>query len=136
MADLDRHFVKEKLHLFTDAKSLESTLNKDAGQPNDKRVRILLAQVREILDRAADDEPDLQVLWVDTAQMLADVLTNVGCEREPLLEALSKGTWTLQASDEAQARKQAIRDGRKRRKAAAKPSKDEDGCETDMKHGS
>ena len=136
MADLDRHFVKGKLHLFTDAKSLESTLNKDAGQPNDKRVRILLAQVKEILDRAADDEPDLQVLWVDTAQMLADVLTKVGCEREPLLEALSKGTWTLQASAEALARKQAIRDGRKRRKAAARPPKDEDGCETVNEHGS
>ncbi len=62
------------------------------------------------------DENSLQVRWRDPAQMLADVLTKIGCEREPLLEAMAKGVWKLEASDVAKAKKQAIREGRQRRK--------------------
>ena len=36
-SDLEREFAKKKLLCMTDAKSLENTLNKDAGQPADKR---------------------------------------------------------------------------------------------------
>ena len=42
--NLDFHYVKNKMLCLTGAKSLESTLNRDAGQPTDKRVRILVAQ--------------------------------------------------------------------------------------------
>lgn len=45
---LDKEFKKKKTLVFTDAKSLESTLNKDAGQPSDKRVKILCAQIKEM----------------------------------------------------------------------------------------
>eukprot|EP00435_Cladocopium_sp_Y103_P062847 s520_g24.t1 len=84
--DLEREFVKKKLLCMTDAKSLESTLSKDAGQPADKRVRILVAQIRELIggNDYESDEP-AYAQWLDTSQMLADVLTKTGCEREPLL---------------------------------------------------
>lgn len=34
--NLDKEFPRKRLLAFTDAKSLESTVNKDAGQPSDK----------------------------------------------------------------------------------------------------
>lgn len=115
--ELEASYIKHKMIAFTDAKSLESTLNKDAGAPSDKRVRILLAQIKEMIGITGyDDENNLQVWWCDTAQMLADVLTKIGCEREPLLEAMSSGLWKLEASEVAKAKKQSIREGRQRRK--------------------
>eukprot|EP00434_Breviolum_minutum_P039128 symbB.v1.2.034733.t1/scaffold4534.1/size38374/1 len=93
---LETEFAKKKVFAFTDAKSLESTINKDAGQPSDKRVRILVAQVKEMMREVGN-----HVIWVDTSQMLADVLTKIGCERELLLQALEQGTWQLLPSAEA-----------------------------------
>lgn len=129
LLDLDEHYKKSLLMAFTDAKSLESTLNRDAGQPTDKRVKILLAQVREFLGQPNyDDDDEVRAYWVDTAQMVADVLTKAGCEREPLLDVLSRGCWQLQPSKEALLKKQQIRKGRHRRKLLAKANA-EDGCE-------
>ena len=94
---------------MTDVRSQQSTLNKDAGQPTDKRVRILIAHVKELLgenyddddgddddgddDDDHDDDDPAFAEWVDTCQMLADVLTKTGCEREPILTALHDGIW-------------------------------------------
>ena len=53
-------------------------------------MKILLAQVREFLGQPNyDDDDEVRAYWVDTAQMVADVLTKAGCEREPLLDVLS-----------------------------------------------
>ena len=55
---------------LTDAKSLEATLNRDAGQPSDKRVKILVCQVRELLGgENYDDDGTVRAHWCDTAQM-------------------------------------------------------------------
>ena len=126
LIDLDRHYLKEKIIAFTDAKSLEATLNRDTGQPQDKRVRILVAQIKEILgENDYDDErASAYAIWVDTSQMLADVLTKIGCEREPLLEAMRTGKWRLEPFEEARLRKLAIRLGRQARKAKLKGNKD------------
>ena len=63
--------------------------------------------------------------------MLADVLTKAGCEREPLLDAMTTGKWRLKPSAEAEETKQKIRDGRRRRKAEKQYSAaGEDGRET------
>ena len=90
---------------MTDVRSQQSTLNKDAGQPTDKRVRILIAHVKGLLcenyddddgdddDDDHDDDDPAFADWVDTCQMLADVLTKTGCEREPILTALHDGIW-------------------------------------------
>eukprot|EP00435_Cladocopium_sp_Y103_P058473 s1160_g20.t1 len=121
ISDLDKFYYKGLLIALTDAKSLESTLNKDAGQPTDKRVKILISQVKEFLggDQYEDDGAN-RCHWCDTSQMLADVLTKSGCEREPLLEAMSSGKWQLRPSAEAEEIKQRIRDGRRRRKEQKK----------------
>ena len=125
LIDLDREFKKDRVLCFTDAKSLESSINKDAGISQDKRVRILLAQVKELLGlNDYQDDKNLYAIWVDTSQMLADVLTKCGCEREPLLSALFNGTWRLEPSDEAQRKKEQIRAGRKARKEALRKAED------------
>ncbi|CAE7468223.1 RE2 [Symbiodinium sp. CCMP2592] len=125
--DLDQHYVKKKIACFTDARSLEQTLNKDAGQPQDKRVRILIAQAREMIgENNYDDDAPGFATWVDTSQMLADVLTKENCDREPLLQALAQGVWQLEPSDAARERKLLIRAGRHSRKAA-KQVRAEDG---------
>ncbi|CAE7766366.1 GIP, partial [Symbiodinium sp. CCMP2456] len=125
--DLDQLYLKKKMACFTDARSLEQTLNKDAGQPQDKRVRILIAQVREMIgENTYDDDAPGFATWVDTSQMLADVLTKENCDREPLLHALAEGVWQLDPSDAARERKLLIRAGRHSRKVA-KQARAEDG---------
>ena len=117
--DLDQLYLKKKIACFTDARSLEQTLNKDAGQPQDKRVRILIAQVREMIgENTYEDDAPSFATWVDTSQMLADVLTKEGCDREPILQALAEGVWQLDPTDAARERKLLIRAGRHSRKAA------------------
>ena len=121
LRDLESEFLKGKIACFTDAKSLEQTLNKDAGQPQDKRVRILVAQIKEILGGPDyDNDASAYAVWVDTSQMLADVLTKAGCEREALLSALREGRWTLEPTESAKQKKLMIRAGRHARKAASK----------------
>eukprot|EP00913_Durusdinium_trenchii_P027188 g25509.t2 len=118
---LDKEFKKKKTLVFTDAKSLESTLNKDAGQPSDKRVKILCAQIKEMLGiHDYEDDGDTYAQWVDTSQMLADVLTKLGCEREPLLKALDEGQYRTLPTAEAQQKKLLIRAGRHARKQRKK----------------
>ena len=79
-----------------------------------------MAQIKELIGENTydDDGDEAYAHWVDTAQMLADVLTKVGCEREPLLNALCNGYWQLEPSEEAKLKKLAIRAGRLSRKAA------------------
>ncbi|CAE7324408.1 Copia protein [Symbiodinium microadriaticum] len=68
LRDLESEFLKGKIACFTDAKSLEQTLNKDAGQPQDKRVRILVAQIKEILGGPDyDNDASAYAVWVDTS---------------------------------------------------------------------
>ena len=110
------------------AKSLEQTLNKDAGQPQDKRVRIRVAQVEELLGLPDfQDDASSYAVWVDTSQMLADVLTKVGCERGPLLNAMSSGLWRLGAdrfSERAEAH-----DSCRKACTKSRPGQAKDGCE-------
>ena len=122
LTTLETEYALKPVLAFTDAKSLQSTVAKDAGQPTDKRVKILVAQVRELMQEGCE------IMWIDTSQMLADVLTKVGCERELLLEALSSGTWKLAPTEEALRKKEQIRAGRHQRKQLKKSqSTPEDG---------
>ncbi|CAJ1441755.1 unnamed protein product [Effrenium voratum] len=70
---LETEYAKRGVYAFTDAKSVESTITKDTGQPSDKR-------------------------------------------------AMENCTWRLLPTEEAVAQKEAIRVGRRRRKAEKKPS--------------
>eukprot|EP00435_Cladocopium_sp_Y103_P043435 s320_g12.t1 len=116
---LEAEFALKPVIGFTDAKSLESTITKDAGQPSDKRVKILVAQVREMM------EGECATHWLDTSQMLADVLTKLGCERELLLQALADGVWRIAPTEEAIERKMNIRAGRQQRKKQQKLLKEQ-----------
>ena len=133
-----QEYKKGILLAFTDAKSLESMIVKDAGQPTDKRVKILVAQIKDLLGYGSYVDDEQYVIWCDTSQMLADVLTKAGCERTPLLRAMEEGRWQLEPSEEAKLRKLGIRAGRQRRKSAKKAAHEaesrtsdlaEEGCE-------
>jgi len=89
LRDLELNYPKKPVIAFTDAKSLEATITKEAGHPSDKRVKLLVAQIREFIGDGCE------VIWADTSQRLADVLTKVGCERGLLIEALHCGRWQL-----------------------------------------
>lgn len=116
--NLEREFNRKALQIYTDAKSLEATVTKDAGLPSDKRVRILVAQIKELLRGPNEPEANgCSIYWVDTSQMLADVLTKLGCERELMLEVLSTGKWTLLPTEMALQKKAKIRMDRQARKA-------------------
>jgi hypothetical protein len=105
---------------FTDAKSLKDLLMKDKGQASDKRIRILIAQLREMLD-----EPDTAAHWIDTKVMLADSLTKIDAERGFLREAMTTSRWSPLSTAIALMAKTQVREGRQRRadlRRAAKSS--------------
>eukprot|EP00435_Cladocopium_sp_Y103_P022146 s387_g5.t1 len=134
ISDLENMYRKAKVACFTDAKSLEQALNKDAGQPSDKRVRILCAQIKELIGtNDYEDDSSMYAHWVDTSTMLADVLTKLGCEREPVLVALETGQFTVTPSQDAQDRKMMIRASRHARKQRNRDNPPamttKDGCE-------
>eukprot|EP00435_Cladocopium_sp_Y103_P031840 s1670_g8.t1 len=69
LRNLEGEFVKRPLLVFTDAKSLEATVSKDAGQPSDKRVKILVSQIKEILNEGrSPEEGSTAIHWCDTSQ--------------------------------------------------------------------
>ena len=97
-----------------------------------------MSQAKELIgENTYEDDSDAFAIWTDTSQMLADVLTKLGCERDSLLHALECGRWQLEPTEQAKLRKVEIRAGRHARKAAKKaasisnPVVAEDGCETE-----
>ncbi|CAJ1448790.1 unnamed protein product, partial [Effrenium voratum] len=125
LINLESEYVKRMLLVLTDAKSLESTIVKDAGQPTEKRVKVLVAQIKQLLGFDGFEGDNAMVKWLDTSQMLADVLTKVGCERELMLSVLDQGIWGMTPSLLATAKKASIREGRHRRAEQARQEKAE-----------
>ncbi|CAK0854593.1 unnamed protein product [Prorocentrum cordatum] len=119
----DPFFDGKHLLLLTDASGLVTSLEKDGGQPADKRVRILMAQIRQLLghdvlkqERESDDWR-MRVRWIDTKLMIADALTKADAERGFLLERLTEGRWCLAQTEEMLAAKAAAGEARRARKA-------------------
>ena len=56
--------------------------------------------------------------------MLADVLTKTGCDRQPLVDVLMNGRWTLEPSEAAKMKKLLVQAGRHSRKAALQRAED------------
>jgi len=90
-------------------------LQSDAGPTADKRLRVLVAQLREMLA-----EPNTEVLWADTKVMLVDCLTKLGPEKQYLLDALHSGVWTPASTEACLEAKARLREQRKARKAQKK----------------
>ncbi|CAK0850569.1 unnamed protein product, partial [Prorocentrum cordatum] len=119
----DPLFDGKHLLLLTDANGLVTSLEKDGGQPADKRVRILMTQIRQLLghdmlkqEREGDDWR-IRVRRIDTKLMIADSLTKSEAERSFLLERLSEGRWCLAQTKEMLAAKAAAGEARRARKA-------------------
>ncbi|CAK0814360.1 unnamed protein product, partial [Prorocentrum cordatum] len=119
----DPFFDGKHLLLLTDANGLVTSLEKDGGQPADKRVRILMAQIRQLLghdvltqEREGDDWR-IRARWIDTKLMIADALTKADAERGFLLERLTEGRWCLAQTEEMLAAKAAAGEARRARKA-------------------
>ena len=94
-----------------DAESLRGLIQRDAGAPNDKRLRVLIAQLREMLN-----EENTEVMWADTTVMLADCLTKIGPERQYLLNVLETGIWTPASTPESIRAKARLREARRTRR--------------------
>ena len=99
-----------------DAKSLFDTLTKDTGGATaDKRIRVVLAQLREI-----KEEQETHVVWVDGQLMLADILTKVSVSPEYLRDAFQKNEWNCRPTEATLARKLQLQQQRRARKTALK----------------
>ena len=103
---------------ISDAKTLVDLLRTDAGVATAKRLRLLIAQLREILE----NDPKLQVHWSDTATMLADALTKAEADGGFLLDALESGRWDHRSTEATLAAKAKLREQRQRRKKTARSS--------------
>ena len=63
---------KRLLETVSDSNSLEDSVKTDAGQPSDKRLRIVMSMLRE-----AFAEKTTSLRWANTHRMLADGLTKL-----------------------------------------------------------
>jgi hypothetical protein len=88
---------KRLLETVTDSNSLEDSVKTDAGQPSDKRLRIVMSMLRE-----AFAEKTTNLRWANTHRMLADGLTKlaVGAAQAgsgALLALMSSSAYTIQS---------------------------------------
>ena len=73
-----------KSRWLCDAKSVCDHLGKDVGSPQDKRIAIELAALKQLLNRGRGDE----LLWIDTSVMVADPLTKSEADNDEVLHRL------------------------------------------------
>ena len=101
---------------FTDCESLHSYLiNPVAAGCEDKRLEIDLEGLREYLWEDEDGNPKDDMndkihdkpRWIDTSAMICDSLTKAGNEQfaDRLVETMTTGRFTLEASPESQMKK-------------------------------
>ena len=112
-----------EIPIVTDVGSLSSSLENHGGQRNDKRVRILRAQIKDFMGYATSKDNrgkvgwKLATRWIGMELMLADALTKTGAERGYLLECMNKYKWTLAPTGETLKRRKIIGEARRARKA-------------------
>ena len=96
------------LRVYSDSRSLIDVICKDTGYPADKRVRIVVAHLRQ-----AAQDPGVKFSWVDTKLQPADGLTKVGVERGHLLDILQFGKWSPEPTQATMAAKDSMRAARR-----------------------
>ena len=104
--------------MYTDAKSVYDVVVMDTSRPGDKRLRVVVAQLREMCSVTGTE-----LKWIDNSMMLADCLTKVGAERGYLLMAVTTNTWSDQITEDAMKIKEKIRQGRHGRAEVARQAK-------------
>ena len=75
----------------TDSDNLEKSIESDSGGTKDKRLRIVVAMLREVVEI----EPWVKILWINTQRMVADPLTKLD---SPLFKLLEDFMASLQAT--------------------------------------
>ena len=98
---------------LVDAKSVEEHLNKDVGMPQDKRLAIELASLRQLLRRSGGK---CRVVWIDTTTQLADALTK-DMDASFLEQVFYNGVYDTEAVQQAKDAKQRKATLRRERKA-------------------
>ena len=116
--------------LLTDARSLIDAVTSDVGRTRDRRLRIVLAALREAMD-----EEQIGLKWVDTLVQLADVLTKDGIEREQMHQAM-QGHVDISSPAEAHIRKEAARASRAARADIRREARNAARRAAEVKHGS
>ena len=106
------------VQVYTDARSVYDVVLKDTSRPQDKRLRVVIAQLREMFG-----VPGTTLHWIDNSMMLADALTKLSAERGYLLKAITSNEWSDQVTEEALDIKKRIRDGRHARAELARECK-------------
>ena len=71
---IEQDLLSYPICCMTDSDNLSQSLRKDAGQIQDKRLRIVIAMLRQTLEL----EPHVRVKWIPTHMMVADPLTKLG----------------------------------------------------------
>ena len=99
---------------LVDAKCLQDVVSRDTSIASDKRLRILIAQLREMIDTSCGR---LRCLWVDTKLLLADALTKAEAERGYMMKCLEENLWSTTPTSETLLLKENIRRGRQARHA-------------------
>ena len=90
----NQEVLRESLAIV-DAKSLFDLLSKDTVGGQDRRTAIEIQIIREDLQKLQG-----QVRWVDHPAMIADALTKVKGNAEPLFQLLHDGTFCIKAEDQ------------------------------------
>ena len=80
----DRHPIT----VFTDSDNLTESCRFDSGAVKDKRLRIVIAMLREVLEI----EPWVKILWISTNRMFADGLTKIDSPLVPLLDGFMQAS--------------------------------------------
>ncbi len=111
--------VYYRIDWFVDAKCLQDVVSRDTSIASDRRLRILLAQLREMIDVSGGR---VTCTWVDTLLLLADALTKVDAERGFLVQCLKTNTWSTTSTSETLGVKEAIRKSRQARHARKRPA--------------
>jgi hypothetical protein len=111
--DLENDDLRPAVAWFTDSKSLHDMLLRDCGKPADKRVRIVTAQLKQML---LDDYT--MIYWIDTLVNIADPMTKEGLDPTLLKIAMMDGYYSPEATEEAIEKKIKQRTDRARRKDA------------------
>ncbi len=107
LGEFMRSEKKLLVQVYTDAKSVYDVVVKDTSRPGDKRLGVVVAQLREMCSVTGTE-----LKWIDNSMMLADCLTKVGAERGCLLMVVTTSTWFDQITEDAMKIKEKIQQGR------------------------
>ena len=103
----------------TDAKSLYDVAIRDTPRPQDKGLRVVVAQLGEML--ACPGTTFLK--WTDNSMILAEATTKDNTDAEYLMSSVDENHWSDELAQEANDIKDNLREGRRARAEAARDLK-------------